>query len=70
MKAFHYLAAAAALLFAFTAASCSDSNEEPEPEVINHIYFSIPDGNSSITDNTDETVTVAVSYTHLRAHET
>lgn len=61
MKALHYLASAAALLFAFTAASCSDSNEEPEPEVINHIYFSIPDGNSSITDNTDETVTVAIS---------
>lgn len=61
MKALHYLASAAALLFAFTAASCSDSNEEPEPEVINHIYFSIPDGNSSITDNTEETVTVAIS---------
>ena len=29
--------------------------------MINHIYFSIPDGNSSITDNTDETVTVAIS---------
>ncbi|MDE5720272.1 MAG: DUF4929 domain-containing protein [Paramuribaculum sp.] len=61
MKAFHYLASAAALLFAFTAASCSDNNDEPEPEVINHIYFSIPDGNSSITDNTDETVTVAIN---------
>lgn len=59
MKAFHYLASAATLFLAFAAASCSDRKDEPE--VINHIYFSIPDGNSSITDNTDETVTVAIS---------
>lgn len=62
MKLFNYLASAAALLFAFTAVSCSDSNnDEPEPEVVNHIYISLPDGTpTSITEGTDETLTLAI----------
>lgn len=63
MKLFNYLASAATLLFAFTAVSCSDSNnDEPEPEVVNHIYFSLPIGESlSITEGTDETLTVGIN---------
>ncbi len=59
MKVFHYLTSAVALLFAFTSVSCSEKNDEPE--VVNHIYFSIPDGNSTITDMSNETVTVAIN---------
>lgn len=60
MNTIKYLAAATAFLCAAAAVSCSD-NDEPQEETVNHIYLNVPDGTTSITQGTDESVTVAVT---------
>lgn len=69
MKVLNYLATAAALLCSVAAVSCSD-NDEPAQPTITHIYLSVPDGKTSIADDSDETITVEVSLSAKLEQET
>lgn len=69
MKVLNYLATAVALLCTVAAVSCSEKDEPSQPTVT-HIYLSVPDGKTSIADDSDETITVEVSLSAKVAQET
>ncbi|MDE6468174.1 MAG: DUF4929 domain-containing protein, partial [Muribaculaceae bacterium] len=69
MKVLNYLVTAVALLCTVAAVSCSEKDEPSQPTVT-HIYLSVPDGKTSIADDSDETITVEVSLSAKVAQET